>query len=101
MQSLARIIPERFCCNRQSAATTCLRPAGSPLGPSPYCTSTHRGLRAPRAGLAPPPSPSPMLWEREWRGTTNHHESCGLGLEDHHPIVFAFFFQEHLDLFFS
>src|SRR2546425_2688488 len=52
MQSLARIIHERFCCNRRSAATTCLRPAGSPLGPSPYCTSTHRGLRAPRADLA-------------------------------------------------
>jgi hypothetical protein len=41
-----------------------------------------------------------MLWGREGRGTTNHHESCGLGLEDHYPIVFAFFFQEHLDLFF-
>src|SRR6266478_798317 len=27
------------------------------------------------------------------------HKSCGLGLEDHHPIVFAFFFQEHLNLF--
>ena len=49
---LARIIHERFCCNRRSAATTSLRPAGSPLGPSPYCTSTHRVLTAPRAGLA-------------------------------------------------
>jgi hypothetical protein len=50
--TLARIIHERFCCNRRSAAATGLRPAGSPLVPSPYCTSTHRGLRAPRAGLA-------------------------------------------------
>jgi hypothetical protein len=48
----ARIIHERFCCNRRSAATTSLRPAGSPLGPSPYCASTHRVLTAPRAGLA-------------------------------------------------
>ena len=37
---LARIIHERFCCNRRSAAATSLRPAGSPLGPSTYCTST-------------------------------------------------------------
>jgi hypothetical protein len=49
---LTRIIHEHFCSNRRSAAPTGLRPAGSPLGPSPYCTSTHRGLRAPRAGLA-------------------------------------------------
>ena len=49
---LASIIHDRFCCNRRSTATTSLRPAGSPIGPSPYCTSTHRGLRAPRAGLA-------------------------------------------------
>jgi hypothetical protein len=48
----ARIIHEYFCCNRRSAATTGLRPAGSPLGPSPYCTSMHRVFRAPRAGLA-------------------------------------------------
>jgi len=34
--SLARRIHERFCCNRRSAATTGLRPAGSPLGPSLY-----------------------------------------------------------------
>jgi len=50
--TLTRIIHERFCCNRRSAAATGLRPAGSPLRPSPYCTSTHRVLRAPRAGLA-------------------------------------------------
>ena len=49
---LPRIIHERFCCNRRSTATTSLRPAGSPLEPSPYRTSTHRVLRAPRAGLA-------------------------------------------------
>ena len=45
---LARIIHERFCCNRRSAATTSLRPAGSPLGTTTYCTSTHRILTAPR-----------------------------------------------------
>ena len=49
---LTRIIHEHFCYNCRSAATTSLRPAGSPLGPSPYCTSTHRVLAAPRAGLA-------------------------------------------------
>src|SRR5207247_4530319 len=43
---LASIIHDRFCCNRRSSATTSLRPAGSPIGPSPYCTSTHRGLRS-------------------------------------------------------
>jgi len=48
----AHIIHERFCCNRRSAATTSLRPAGSSFEPSPYCTSTHRVLTAPRAGLA-------------------------------------------------
>ena len=42
--TLAHIIHEHFCCNRRSTATTGLQPAGSPLGPSPYCTSTHRGL---------------------------------------------------------
>ena len=44
----AHITHEHFCCNRRSAATTGLRPAGSPLGPLPHCTSTHRGsgLRA-------------------------------------------------------
>jgi len=51
-KALARITHERFCCNRRSAATTSLRPAGSPLGPSPYCTGTHRVLTTPRAGLA-------------------------------------------------
>jgi hypothetical protein len=39
----AHMTHEHFCYNRRSAATTGLRPAGSPLGPSPYCTSTHRG----------------------------------------------------------
>ena len=64
----ARIIHERFCCNRRSAATTNLRPAGSPLEPSPYCTSTHRVLTAPRAGLA----------TRLSNFSTNRHELCGL-----------------------
>jgi hypothetical protein len=71
---LAHIIHERFYCNRRSAAATSLRPAGSPLRfgrltnsaartdvarfshravrPSTYCTSTHRGRLAPRAGLS-------------------------------------------------
>jgi len=66
----ARIIHERFCCNRRSAATTSLRPAGSPLGPSPYCTSTHRVLTAPRAGLA----------TRLSDFATNRHELCGLAV---------------------
>jgi hypothetical protein len=34
-----------------SAVTTHLRSAGSPLEPSPYCTSTPQVLRAPRADL--------------------------------------------------
>ena len=49
---LARIIHERFCCNRRSAAATNLRQAGSPLAPSTYCSSMPRGLTAPRACLA-------------------------------------------------
>src|SRR6185503_4444265 len=65
---LARIIHEHFCCNRRSAATTGLRPAGSPLGPSPYCTSTPRVLTAPRAGLA----------TRLCNFAANCHELCGL-----------------------
>ena len=66
--ALARIIHERFCCNRRSAATTGLRPAGSPLGSSTYCTSTHWVLTAPHAGLA----------TRLSDVATNRHESCGL-----------------------
>jgi len=49
---LARIMHDHFCCNRRCAATTGLRPAGSPLGPSTYSTSTHGDLRVSRAGLA-------------------------------------------------
>ena len=74
VRHLARIIHEHFCCNRRSAATTSLRPAGSPLGPSTYCTSTHRVLTALRAGLAPPPLPSPILWGSDGWGTTNCHK---------------------------
>ena len=48
---LAHIIHEHFCCNRRSAVPTSLRPAGSPIEPSTYCTSTLRVLRATRAGL--------------------------------------------------
>ena len=66
--SLARIIHEHFCCNRRSAATTSLRPTGSPLGPSTYCTSTPQVFRAPRVGLA----------TRLSDFATNRHEQCGL-----------------------
>jgi uncharacterized protein len=66
----ARIIHERFCCNRRSAATTSLRPAGSPLGPSPYGTSTHQVLTAPRAGLA----------TRLSDFATNRRKLCGLAM---------------------
>jgi len=48
----ARIIHERFYCNRGFAAATSLRRAGSPFGPSTYCTSTPQILGAPRARLA-------------------------------------------------
>ena len=71
---LTYIIHERFCCNHRSAATTRIRQAGSPLGLSTYCTSTHRVFTAPRIGLAPPPSPFPILLGREGWGTTNRHE---------------------------
>ena len=49
---LARIIHERFCCNRGFAAATRLRLAGSPFAPSTYCSSMPRALTAPRARLA-------------------------------------------------
>jgi hypothetical protein len=65
---LTRIIHEHFCCNRRSAAATRLRAAGSPLGPSTYCTSTPQDLRAPRAALT----------TRLRDFATNSHESCGL-----------------------
>ena len=50
--SLARMIHERFCCNRGFAAATRLRLAGSPFAPSTYCSSMPRALTAPRARLA-------------------------------------------------
>jgi hypothetical protein len=49
-------------------ATTDLRLAGSRLGLSPHCTSTHRVLRVPRVGLA----------TRLSDFATNRHEECGL-----------------------
>jgi len=49
--TLARIIHEGFCCNRRSAATTSLRPTGSPLSRSTYCFK-YASLTAPRARLA-------------------------------------------------
>ena len=66
--TLARIIHERFCCNRRFAAATSLRRAGSPLAPSTYCSSTPRGLAAPHAPLA----------TRLRDFATNRHEYCGL-----------------------
>ncbi len=71
----ASIVHERFCCIRRSPATTNHRPAGSPLGSPPYCTSTHRGLMALRAGLATGPSDF----------STNRHESCGLDVRGRKP----------------
>ena len=53
---LTRIIHEHFCCNRRSASTTNLRPAGSPS--DPHSTARVRigssRLRAPvsRRGLS-------------------------------------------------
>ena len=41
-----------FCCNREFAAATSLRRAGSPLAPSTYCSRTPRCLTAPHARLA-------------------------------------------------
>jgi hypothetical protein len=71
------MIHDRFCCNRRSAAATSLRPAGSPLGPSTYCTSTHRVLTAPRAGLA----------TRLSDFATNRHASCGQALDMAGPTI--------------
>ena len=68
--SQARIIHERFCYNRRSAATTSLRPRGSPLGPSPYRKSTTRVLTAQRVGLA----------ARLCDFATNRRELCGLAM---------------------
>ena len=92
---LARIIHDRFCCNRRSAATTSLRPAGSPLGPTTYCwglapfflapvpvlgagqsppQTAEPVPWAPRAGLGPLPHPSPYYWGGMGGGPTNRHE---------------------------
>jgi hypothetical protein len=62
------MIHEHFCYNRRSAVSTSLRPAGSPVESSTYCTSTPRVLRAPRAALT----------TRLGDFATNRHESCGL-----------------------
>ena len=47
--SLARIIHERFCCNRGFAAAQASRQAGSPLGRSTSCSRMAPFLTAPRA----------------------------------------------------
>ena len=64
-QGLARIVHEHFCCNRRSAATTSLRPVGSPLGPSTYCWGLAPFFLAPvpvlEAGQAPPQTAEPVL----------------------------------------
>ena len=47
---LARMIHERFCCNRGFATATSLRRAGSPLAASTYCfkyASVARGSARP------------------------------------------------------
>jgi hypothetical protein len=65
---LARIIHERFHCNRGFAATTGLDAAGSPLGRSTSCSRMPPFLPAPHACLT-------------WRlrdFATNRHEQCGL-----------------------
>ena len=87
----ARIIHERFCCNRRSAATTSLRPAGSPLGPSPYCWGLAPFFLAPApvsgAGQAPSQTSEPVhlalragLATRLSDFATNRHEFCGLAV---------------------
>jgi len=87
----ARIIHERFCCNRRSAATTSLRPAGSPLGPLPYCWGLAPFFLAPvpvsGVGQAPSQTSEPVpLAPRAGLATrlsdfgTNRHELCGLAV---------------------
>ena len=60
------MIHERFCYNRRSAATTSLRPAGSPLRPSPYCWGLVPFFLAPvpvlGVGQAPPKTAEPVPW---------------------------------------
>jgi hypothetical protein len=48
---LTHIIHERLCYNHQSAATTSLRPAGSLLGPLPYCWGLAPFFLAPVPSL--------------------------------------------------
>ena len=64
--SLARIIHERFCCNRRSAATTSLRPAGSPLGAT--------GQAPPQMAEPVPRAPRASLATRLSDFATNRHE---------------------------
>ena len=98
--SLARMIHEHFCYNCRSAATTSLRPVGSPLGPSTYCRglapfflrlspswerdkaprrrrSQSPGLRTPVS--APLPLPPPY-YGGGMGGGPNRHEECGLAI---------------------
>ena len=89
--NLAPIIHEHFCCNRRSAATTRLWPAGSPLKPSTYFGDWRPSFFAPvpvwaTMGQAPPWTAEPVPWApRAGLATrlsdfaTNRHEYCGLG----------------------
>ena len=87
----ARIIHKRFCCNRRSVATAGLRPAGSPLGPSPDCLGLAPFFLASVPGLgagqAPPQTAEPVpraphagLATRLRDFATNRHELCCLTL---------------------
>ena len=83
---LPRIIHEHFCCNRRSAATTGLQPAGSPCRPSPYGWGLAPFMLAPcprlnTAGQAPPQTSEPVpcvpragLATRLNEFATNRHE---------------------------
>ena len=62
------MIHEYFCCNRRSTATTSLRSADSPLGPSTYCWGLAPFFLAPvpvlEAGQALPRTAEPVPWLR-------------------------------------
>ena len=71
----ARMIHEHFCCNRRSAATTNLRPAGSPLGPSSYCPEYASGPQgSARRSRAPSLTLPHAMGEGEGGGPTNRQE---------------------------
>src|SRR5256885_4262174 len=59
------LVPDMRAIEFQERRNSFPQHAGSPLGPSPYCTSTPQGLRVPRVGLA----------TRLSNFATNRHES--------------------------